>query len=152
VPRKVRELKADLRRAGYQRIPRRGKGSHDSWAHPAVPGTVTISGSDGGWSRCPIRRLRCALRSGARSRQRRETSRMTTPAPHYSLIIAWSEPDQAFIVRVPELVGCVTHGATYEEAATQAQDAIAAWIDGETAMGRPIPRPRTDDAYAAVSA
>jgi len=48
VPRKVRELKDDLRRAGYQRIPRRGKGSHDSWAHPAVPGTVTISGSDGG--------------------------------------------------------------------------------------------------------
>jgi len=47
VPRKIRELKADLRRAGYQRIPRRGKGSHDSWAHPDVPGTVTIAGNDG---------------------------------------------------------------------------------------------------------
>ena len=47
MPRKIRELKADLRRAGYQRIPRRGKGSHDSWAHSAVPGTVTISGGNG---------------------------------------------------------------------------------------------------------
>ncbi len=74
---------------------------------------------------------------------------MTTPALHYSLVIAWSEPDQAFVVRVPELIGCMTHGATYEEAVEQAQDAIAAWIDGETAMGRAIPRPRTYDAVSA---
>ncbi len=77
---------------------------------------------------------------------------MMTPTLHYSLVIAWSEPDHAFVVRGPELVGCVTHGATYEEAVEQAQDAIAAWIDGETAMGRSIPRPRPYDAYAAVSA
>ncbi len=51
---------------------------------------------------------------------------MITPALRYSLVIAWSEPDHAFVVRVPELVGCVTHGATYEEAVAQAQDAIAA--------------------------
>jgi len=54
--------------------------------------------------------------------------------------------------RVPELVGCMTHGATYQEAIEQAQDAILAWIDGETAMGRPIPPPRPSAAYAALSA
>lgn len=55
-------------------------------------------------------------------------------------------------MRVPELVGCVTHGATYEEATAQAQDAIAAWIDSETAMGRAIPRPGAYEATMAVSA
>ena len=71
---------------------------------------------------------------------------------HYSLLIAWSEADQAFVVRVPELVGCVTHADTYEGAVEQAKDAIAAWIEGETAMGRSVPLPRTYDAYAAASA
>jgi predicted RNase H-like HicB family nuclease len=65
------------------------------------------------------------------------------------MIIAWSEPDQSFVLRVPELVGCTTHGDTYEEAVEQAKDVILAWIDGETAMGRPIPFPRTYETYAA---
>ncbi len=77
---------------------------------------------------------------------------MVTAALHYSLVIAWSDDDGAFVVRVPELVGCMTHGATYEEAVERAQDAIAAWIDGETAMGRPIPAPRPAADYAALSA
>lgn len=47
MPRKVRELKADLRRAGFRQLKRRGKGSHTYWAHPQVSGTVTLSGHDG---------------------------------------------------------------------------------------------------------
>ena len=35
---------------------------------------------------------------------------------HYSMNIQWSDEDQAYIVTVPELPGCKTHGATYEEA------------------------------------
>jgi len=46
MPRKVRELKADLRRAGF--IPRTAKGSHTVWEHPLVAQKVTVSGSDGG--------------------------------------------------------------------------------------------------------
>ncbi len=76
---------------------------------------------------------------------------MDTPY-QYSLVIAWDPRDDIFVVTVPELDGCRTHGKTYHEAVEQAQDAIAAWIDGETAMGRPIPQPRTYDAYAAASA
>ena len=45
VPRKIRELKADLRRAGFRMRP--GKGSHTSWKHPLVPGRVVIAGGDG---------------------------------------------------------------------------------------------------------
>lgn len=45
MPRKVRQLKANLRRAGC--IWRPGKGSHTVWGHPLVPDTVTLAGNDG---------------------------------------------------------------------------------------------------------
>ena len=43
---------------------------------------------------------------------------------HYSMIIQWSNEDQAYIVTVPELPGCKTHGETYEKAVKQAKYAI----------------------------
>lgn len=46
MPRKVRQLKGDLGRAGFSWRP--GKGSHTVWGHPLLPGLeVTISGNDG---------------------------------------------------------------------------------------------------------
>ncbi len=60
----------------------------------------------------------------------------------YELIIYWSEEDQAFVVDVPELPGCVADGASYEEAVANAQDVIAAWIDTAKSMGRPVPEPK----------
>ncbi len=45
MPRKIRELKADLRRAGFRVRP--GKGSHAVWWHPLVTDTVSMSGGDG---------------------------------------------------------------------------------------------------------
>ena len=42
-------------------------------------------------------------------------------ALRYSMLIQWSDEDQLYIVEVPELPGCKTHGKTYEEAVTQAQ-------------------------------
>jgi predicted RNA binding protein YcfA (HicA-like mRNA interferase family) len=47
VPRKIRQLKSDLRRAGFMLVPRRGKGSHTVWIHPISGTSVTVSGSDG---------------------------------------------------------------------------------------------------------
>ncbi|MDQ2785067.1 MAG: type II toxin-antitoxin system HicB family antitoxin [Chloroflexota bacterium] len=44
---------------------------------------------------------------------------------------------------IPELPGCITHGATYEEAARQGQDAIDSWLDAQHASERPLPAPRT---------
>jgi predicted RNA binding protein YcfA (HicA-like mRNA interferase family) len=46
VPRKIRELKRQLRQAGFSWRP--GKGSHTVWTHPALPRVeLTMSGSDG---------------------------------------------------------------------------------------------------------
>ncbi|MEM8718084.1 MAG: type II toxin-antitoxin system HicA family toxin [Cyanobacteria bacterium P01_G01_bin.39] len=45
MPKKIRELKKMLRKAGFQEIP--GKGSHTNWIHPLYSGKVTISGKDG---------------------------------------------------------------------------------------------------------
>lgn len=60
----------------------------------------------------------------------------------YELIIYWSDADQAFIVDVPELPGCMADGETYEEALANAKDVIEAWIETAQSLGRPIPEPR----------
>jgi predicted RNase H-like HicB family nuclease len=60
---------------------------------------------------------------------------------HYSMYIQWSEEDKAYIVTVPELPGCQTHGETYEEAVQQGKDAIASWIMVAEELVRPVPPP-----------
>lgn len=48
MPRKIRQLKAELKRAGFIEQAERGKGSHSWWYHPLVPAAiVTLSGKDG---------------------------------------------------------------------------------------------------------
>ena len=48
MPRKIRQLKSELRRAGFYERTDLGKGSHTRWFHPAAPEiTVTVSGADG---------------------------------------------------------------------------------------------------------
>ena len=48
MPRKIRQLKAELRTAGFREVRRRGKGSHTYWENDEHPGvTVTLSGQDG---------------------------------------------------------------------------------------------------------
>lgn len=46
MPRKIRELRRDLVREGFQLAPRRGKGSHTYWRHPSGV-TANIPGHDG---------------------------------------------------------------------------------------------------------
>lgn len=60
----------------------------------------------------------------------------------YSMVIEWSDEDNAYIVTVPELPGCRTHGATHREAIQQGEDAIESWIDAARAWGDPVPEPR----------
>ena len=46
MPKKIRQLKGMLRKAGFKQRP--GKGSHTRWWHPKVPAVkVTLSGNDG---------------------------------------------------------------------------------------------------------
>lgn len=45
MPRKIRQLQADLRRAGFRKLPKRGKGDHSLWQHTTV--RAAIVGLDG---------------------------------------------------------------------------------------------------------
>jgi predicted RNA binding protein YcfA (HicA-like mRNA interferase family) len=47
MPKKIRELKQMLRRAGWAQIAGGGKGSHTKWAHGKVSRRVIVSGNDG---------------------------------------------------------------------------------------------------------
>lgn len=58
------------------------------------------------------------------------------------MIIRWDPRDEIFVVAVPELPGCYTHGRTYEEAVAQGKDAIEGWIDVALQDGEEPPTPR----------
>lgn len=60
----------------------------------------------------------------------------------YEIIIFWSDEDDVFVADVPELHGCMAHGATQSEALANAQDAMAFWIDTARDVGRSIPEPK----------
>jgi predicted RNA binding protein YcfA (HicA-like mRNA interferase family) len=72
LPRKIRELKSDLRRAGFEFDHQTG--SHEVWSHPTAPELrVTIAGHDGDDAkpyqekqvRTALERLRAAGKDGA---------------------------------------------------------------------------------------
>ncbi len=62
--------------------------------------------------------------------------------PRYELIIYWSTDDNAFVVEVPELPGCMADGNTYQEAVTNAEQVIQEWIETAQSLGRDIPTPK----------
>lgn len=72
---------------------------------------------------------------------RRLLQRAAPPVPPYSLTMVWDPDDRIFVVTVPELPGCRTHGATYEEAAANAREAIASWVGAAEHLGTPPPAP-----------
>jgi predicted RNase H-like HicB family nuclease len=66
----------------------------------------------------------------------------------YEMIIYWSQQDEAFLVEVPELPGCMADGATPEEAVKNTYEVIRLWIETAKELGREIPSPRGRLAYA----
>ncbi len=66
--------------------------------------------------------------------------------PHYSMLIQWSDEDQAYLVTLPEwegrVFGPVTHGDTYEEAVRNGREAMAALIASAEKHGESLPQPR----------
>jgi len=66
----------------------------------------------------------------------------------YELIIFWSDEDQAFVVEVPELPGCMADGDTYEQAVANARQVIGEWIEAARDLGRLIPEPKGRLMYA----
>ncbi len=61
----------------------------------------------------------------------------------YRIIIEpLSETDGGgFFATVPDLPGCMSDGATPEEAAANVQDAIQCWIEAAHELGREVPHP-----------
>lgn len=60
----------------------------------------------------------------------------------YEIILFWSAEDEAFVAEVPELPGCMAHGATQEEALANAKQAVQLWVDTAREFGDPVPEPK----------
>ena len=60
----------------------------------------------------------------------------------YETIIYWSEEDRTYVAEVPELSGCIAHGATPEATLKEAHQAITLWIDTAKEFGDPVPVPK----------
>jgi antitoxin HicB len=58
----------------------------------------------------------------------------------YTVVIQWSEDDRCFVVFLPEFAGRVmqpvTHGDTYEEALSHAQEVLELLIEDAMTSGR----------------
>jgi len=72
-------------------------------------------------------------------------------ALRYSVVIEWSEEDQAYVVILPEwadqYVMPIADGDTYEEALARAKNALENYILFAQEDGKPLPQPRV---YAGV--
>ena len=64
----------------------------------------------------------------------------------YSMIIEWSDEDQAFLVILPEwsdrVMMPVTHGDTYNEAVQHAQEVLKMLIQDTLRHARQLPQPK----------
>jgi predicted RNase H-like HicB family nuclease len=71
--------------------------------------------------------------------------------PRYSIIIEWSQEDQAYVVSLPEWADQyampVASGKTYEEAAARGRNALENYIRFAVEDHQPLPQPRV---FAAV--
>ena len=63
----------------------------------------------------------------------------------YEIDLFWSDEDRAFIAEVPDLPGCMAHGATHEEALREVQVAIEGWLEVAREAGEPVPEPKPRD-------
>ena len=61
--------------------------------------------------------------------------------PNYSMIISFSEEDNAYLVSVPDLPGCMADGKTPDEAVKNAKVIIQEWIETANMLWREIPEP-----------
>lgn len=57
----------------------------------------------------------------------------------YQMIFYWSDEDQAYIVEVPELPGCMADGPTRQQALANAEVVIQEWVETAQKLGRSVP-------------
>jgi antitoxin HicB len=75
---------------------------------------------------------------------------MTINVRSYRVYVEPLAPDLGggFVSYAPDLLGCVSDGATPDEALHNIYDAIACWIDAATENGEPIPAASRSREYA----
>jgi predicted RNase H-like HicB family nuclease len=56
-------------------------------------------------------------------------------------VLIEQDEDGVFVAEVPALPGCVTQGATRQEAVRNAEEAIAAYMESLNERGEPVPPP-----------
>lgn len=69
----------------------------------------------------------------------------------YPAQVFWSDEDEGFIARAPDLPGCSAFGETQEEAIDELQSAIEAWVEAANAAGNLIPAPSSPASETAYS-
>jgi antitoxin HicB len=63
--------------------------------------------------------------------------------PRYTVVIQWSDEDQAYVVSLPEWGGCKTHGESYAEAAKNAQEVLEMLVEShDPSSDGPLPTPK----------
>ena len=55
-------------------------------------------------------------------------------------VVIYRDADGVYIAECPALEGCVTDGATFEEALVQIKDAVRVYVGSLIELGRPIPQ------------
>lgn len=66
----------------------------------------------------------------------------------YRIEINWSPEDNAYVIIVPELPGCMTHGDSVEHAVKMAHEAIVGYLESLKARGLPIPKPLSERKFS----
>jgi len=71
---------------------------------------------------------------------------MQTQISRYSMVIEWSEENQAYLVILPEwaerVIMPVTHGASYDEAVKNAQEVLTLLVSSALSDGEALPTPK----------
>ena len=115
MPPKICELIRDLKAAGF--VDRSGKGSHRNLFHPAGV-RITLSGSKGG--------------AGAGVEMKRKSAQ-------YLKIVEWSEEDDCFVGRCPELMLGGVHGKNEQKVFADLCAVIDEWIIESDKRGEKLP-------------
>jgi predicted RNA binding protein YcfA (HicA-like mRNA interferase family)/predicted RNase H-like HicB family nuclease len=136
VPPKIRELIAELERAGFEN--RGGRRSHRNYVHPRLSKPITISGKLGN----------DAKQYQPRRRARYRGAHQMKSSARYAKIVEWSEEDRCYVGSAPGLIlgGC--HGddeqAVFEELCQIVEETIALYERD----GKPLPPPTSGRDFA----
>ncbi len=69
----------------------------------------------------------------------------------YPILIYWSDEDDEYVAKAPDLWGCTATGETPEEAAREIQIAMRLWLDSAREHDDPIPAPSRQPTLARAS-